>query len=463
MTTTQSIMQRWLGLVAFMMGLTQWFPSLGIHLGDFTLQPADLVILAGCPLLLAYRNSFRTAGHLTSILFLLSILFAILSFKSQMLTIVYHLVFILPFMMLVYLFTQNERSGWSFLQGFLLGAVPTFLAVLFQGYGTLFIDSHAFAFDPRTNLNFSTPHYSRAYGWFAEPSLLAANTLMSLCCSIILVRLGDDRLAMHPVMSRRSVQALLTVITVGVIVPTVSSSVIFLMPLLLTIVYLYTIRKGTVGSIITMLAFIVLLVCVILAFWLFVYSPRRAGEVATGWGSIVLRFAGFLSPIYMIREGNLLGVGLGNNHQVLGYYSEAMALLGYEWVYMSAWLPVLPAGITSSIIQRIFEEGIFSILSISLGLYYLCKVAIVRPRRDAFGTSMFILSLASCVLGLFITGYRGIYTIWFWYMVPAALLDWRLAEPRVPVGSLPKIPLYLDSILVPPVPGSIGPQESARR
>lgn len=135
-----------------------------------------------------------------------------------------------------------------------------------------------------------------------------------------------------------------------------------------------------------------------------------------------------LTGLSVLANGEVFGVGLGNNEQLTLYAHEIARTLNFKF-------GLVPEGINSFIIERIFEEGWLAVIMFGVAVTMLIS-ALLRQQPDPTVLCFAILALASFLIGFLVTGYRGIYMYWFWLGAAPALshLYGRSIRQRVVAG-----------------------------
>lgn len=437
---TPSLGPLMLSLTGFMLGASLWFAAFGIHIWSVILQPSDLVIIAGYPILLAYWKRLGPAGVLV-LLTSLVIFFAALLNDGDAIFFLFYLTLLLPFCFLLYIIVQDQHAGWRFLQGFTVGGCLTIVHFLAQTYfGPASLDF-------RTNTNFTLPAYSRGYGLLPEVSTLVTYFIYLLCITLTMVRLGA-RYIFRPAGNT----LFLALLTLACMLITASSSVIVILPVILVIILVHTQRISMRNIFLLVLALPAL--ALILNYYFQEYYFQIRGSA--GLASLRIRFTTFMAGLSVLSSGEVFGVGLGNNHLITERIYRAASELGVQNYTF------VPDGVNSLVIQRIFEEGYMGLMQIALLIYLFitAHLRLLRAREDTVGKILLMVATASFITSTIASGYRGIYMNWFWMVIPAALLDSRVRKiveqtraviKPASLSQPAKTPLRLTSSLVPSV------------
>ena len=438
----------YLCVLSWCLGATLWFSAIGIHLGPIILQPTDLVILAGYPLILLCYARFGPRFLVFIIVYVLCLLLALVNpAHGDRLTISYYVVFLLPLMILLYITLRDQHGGWRFIQGFAAGGVlmmPLGLIQFVFGPETL---------DIRSNTNFSILHQpNRAFGLAAESALFASPLCLLIGMLVTMSRLNISQvfhLYLFRSLGNTTVLAVLALVT---LVLTLSSTIFSLLPVIFVLVLIQTMQMRPEYIVLYLIAALLGYLFVIYVF-LPLWGTLRGGAQ----NSIYLRYTSMVASILALQnEQAILGFGMGNNHLATPYLQLAADLLNRDdW---GDFFFNQQEGINSALLTKVFEEGIVGISQILLSLWFLCSAYLHLSKTDAFSRIMLTTATASLIIAFLVNGYRGSYISWFWMVVPLALLE-REKQPvqRTFKTPLPRTPLRLRSIMVPPIAKIPGP------
>lgn len=384
---------------AFSFAFFLWWPAIGIGGGGVYLQPADFIIILSYPILIA--NLARISNTAAIVLFAHT--FAIvcsflLSFDYVMLF--YYVGFCIPGVMLFYLIAKDASYRKYFLRGFMSAAIAAAILFLLQ------YSVGAESLDFRTNPNFGRPEqYDRGFAVFPEVSTFATHTIYALGISLVLatsVRFGRIK-------SWRNYVAI-ALFTLCLLFSR-SSAVILIAPAVIAIAVLST-RKLT-GKAILSLIVLSLLLALFLQYYVSNFYVDRAANSA--FRSIGLRGLTMITGLSVFPNFEFFGVGLGQNQIISERVWEYASEFGFSLI-------LIPEGVNSFVIARIFEEGYVGAFALSLSIFYLIKCSVVRVSDWTF-SAFIVIAVASFLVALFVTGYRGIYMNWLWFLAPIGLLE----------------------------------------
>jgi hypothetical protein len=396
-----------LSVLALGFGLTLWTPALGIGTGMVTLQPLDLLVLAGLPLIFRHHRVFERRLALLTLLLVSSFALSFLAGGSPV-VLVYYLLFTLPFLLLVFLIGSFSRATDWFLRGFLLGGAAS--ALLFG----LQIWLGAEALDFRSNLQFRLPpQYGRGFALLPEVSTFASHVILLLALCFVFLLDEDNRGGTRQL----SLGAIL--ILLAVLMLTRSSALLLLAPLLIGFAVFATLRPS-----LNNLLFIILLAglaAVILSYFLSAFYGARL-ETQSAGRSADMRLSSILAGLTPLIGGEPFGVGLGNNDLVRMRAYEVSRALGLGNAR-------LPDGISSLFVARLFEEGWPAVLQLAVALGVMLRAALLRGLSQG-EKLLLVLAAGSFLSGFLVTGYRGIYTSWLWLALAPALLARRQRGPH---------------------------------
>lgn len=371
------------------------------------MQPADLVILAGYPWLLLHWQNFSHACRLVIFATLASML---LSFSAggEVLILAFYLLFPIPFMLTVYLAVQDSKTAWKFLEGFALGGGISMLLAA----GQVLFGGHVLDF--RTNSSFSLPWHFRSYAVFPEVSTFAAHLIYLFGIMLVLTRLGGPRLHfLHRPLPQKTA-FFMALSAFLCLLLTQSTSLVVIWPAILLAGMLQSrhLSKRLLGTL--ALSFLAGLLVVT-----FLVSELEIRPLESAINSATFRGISMLAVFASLKGGAVLGVGLGNNHEISLYALTAAREYGRSFL-------TVPSGVGSFVLQRIFEEGYPGLLQFMLCLYLFVRAATYgifsKGRPDLLSRVFLVLAFASLLISLLVTGYRGIYTNWLWMILPAAVL-----------------------------------------
>lgn len=399
---------RGLRIMSFSLGLSLWFPAFGLGLGPITLQPTDFVILLSYPILLVFLPRVSGLAWLVVLLFVGSTLVSFLAMGGSAVIFAYYLVFPLPFLIMIFLVCRDEEAAILFFKGFFVGAALSIVYSFLQlAVGTERLDF-------RTNRNFTLPpQFDRAFALFPEISTFATHLIYLISVSLVYLRSG-----VRTVFTPAGHVLLILLLATIALMLTRSSSVMLVAPLAFAVAILAT-QQFTTAGIVKLLLAGILGGLLLLFFFNAYYSDRFENNAA--FRSMKLRGITMLVGVSVLGTGEIFGVGVGNNFQVTWRALDLGQQLGFSFI-------TVPSGVNSFVIARIFEEGYGALLQFSASFAMLVW-AFCQPNKGIVIKALLVLSVASLLVSLFVTGYRGIYMNWLWLMVPAAVLA-RVAPAR---------------------------------
>jgi len=391
---------RALSLWAGLAGIALFLPALGLPGLGVPLQPLDLIVLAGWPILLAHWPMFDRRIGWISLALTLSLLASWRLAGGQALVLAHGLLLALPFVLLIFLVARSGPARAVFLRFFLWGggaSIALFLAQIAVGAQRL---------DFRSNTGFSLPaQYGRGFALFPEVSTFAihANLILAICLVMAL-----HALAPRGVANRR---AALLLAALAALMLTRSTSFLLIAPVLCTM----AVALGRQVSPVTLVRLFLAagLIAAVLALFLSQFYVDRL-DSAAATRSAQMRLASILAGLSPLWSGEVFGVGLGNNHEIARRAHDIAHTLGLRFVQ-------LPKGVNSQLVARIFEEGWPALLGLMAALPALVR-ALPLARRDPVVAALVILATGSFLSAAMVTGYRAIYTNWLWLGLPAGLL-----------------------------------------
>lgn len=379
-----------------------WLPALALPAGGVFLQPLDLITCTCC--LLAVWCVLKIDRSILIVLLATNLSWVFATLNNGALPVAaYYFFFVNIFSVLIAAALSVPSGQRAFISLFMVGGYVSHLLAFLQ-----FV-AGAENLDLRNNLNFSLPpQYGRAFALFPEVSLFAA---MSIPFIIILM---TRAVAFNGRVVIRALPFLMLILALFNIAVTRSTSVLIIFP----VVALYAFAEGRRLTADTLLKLGVILLGIGLAVLIFVltfYADRMGADASAG-RSAEIRFASVIAAAKFFLEGNVMGVGIGNNSQVAHLYLLVVRELGLV-VDLNA------VGVNSFLISRIFEEGILGLLQILLSLYFLVQV--LRPGFPA-PRNLKVLLLSFFLSAVLVAGYRGLYEYWLMLIVPVSL--WSAAR-----------------------------------
>ena len=385
---------------AFLAGFFLWLPAVGLSFLPLPLQPMDILVLAGSPLIALQWRSLGAGTGMIALTFIASVCLSFVVVGGEALALLHALVLALPFLLLVSIVARLPDARGFFLVGFLLASaasVGLFFAQLAIG---------AEALDFRTNDAFSLPpQYLRGFAFFPEVSTYATHSIIALAVCLCVL--------WHPNGSKRwrGVLKLLACALTAALLFSRSTSFLVITPMLCALAAGQA-RKLDSRSILTLLLVSGICVAILIVFFNTFYTDRL--ETASATRSASMRFASVAAGLSPLWRGETFGVGLGENHEILRRAFDIGRALDLRFGQ-------LPKGVNSQIIARIFEEGWPAVLNIVAGMTFLLR-GVLKRSADPVVAALMVIAAGSFLTALLVTGYRGIYTNWIWLAVPAALL-----------------------------------------
>lgn len=381
-------------------GLALWLPALGIPFERIYLQPMDIMVLAGAPLIPAFWRQFSGPAFWIFMPLLASLGLSWIAMGGEVMVLIWTLIFALPFVALMYLALSHPRAQAAFLRGFLYGAFGAVLLFMAQ------IIFGAEGLDFRSNTAFSLPpQYGRGFALFPEVSTFATHGIIAFGVALAGV--------LHPLTPRAARHrrlALMGLLAVALMFSR-STSVILLAPLMAGIAVMVTTRP-TLNTVLMTMG-LAMMGALFLSFFLSAFYVDRL-ETHAADRSMAMRLASILAGLSPLASGEIFGIGLGQNDAVRLRAHEVARALGLSFGQ-------LPTGVNSQIIGRIFEEGWPALIQMVMATGLLIR-ARATARQDSVTAALFVLAAGSLLSALLVTGYRGIYTNWIWLAAAAALL-----------------------------------------
>lgn len=394
-------------------GAALWIPAVGVPVRGLPLQPMDLVVLAGLPLIAVHRHEIETRFFWIALTLVASMTLSFIAAGGEALILAHGLGLILPFIVLMHLVGRQAGTRRWLMAG-IFGA--GFLSVLLF-FGQIAIGAERLDF--RSNHTFSLPpQFGRGFALFPEVSTFAAHAVLLLGLAVCL--------GLHPAAPRQ--WRLISLVTLPCLVLALmfskSTSFLVVAPILCTFAALAS-RSLDLRSILWLIVTAAFTALALGFFFNAFYSDRL--ETAAATRSASMRLASVLAGLSPLWSGELAGVGLGHNGEI----SRRAYYIGRE---LGLNFGQLPRGVNSQIVGRIFEEGWAAVLGLLVGFGMLTRV-VARRETEPFAAACVVLSIGSALIALLVVGYRGIYTNWIWLALPAALLTGRTMTFPWPGGS----------------------------
>ncbi|MEL7254288.1 MAG: hypothetical protein AAGL23_08935 [Pseudomonadota bacterium] len=374
------------------------------------MQPTDFVILLSYPILLVFLPRLSGLAWLVVIVFVGSTLVSFLAMRGSTVVFAYYLVFSLPFLIMMFLVCREEEAAILFFKGFFVGAALSVLFAFIQlAVGTERLDF-------RSNRNFSLPQqFNRAFALFPEISTFATHLIYLMSVALVYFRSG-----VRKVFTPAGHLLLILLSATVALMLTRSSSVILVAPLVFAVAILAT-QKFTTSGVLKLLVVVTLGGLLLLLFFNHYYADRFENNAA--FRSMQLRGITMLVGLSVLGTGEIFGVGVGNNFQVTWRALELGQQLGFSFI-------TVPSGVNSFVIARVFEEGYGALLQFAASFAMLVW-AFCQPNKGIVTKALLVLSVASLLVSLLVTGYRGIYMNWVWLIVPAAVLARTASAQRI--------------------------------
>ena len=387
-----------LAIWAYCVGVALWMPAIGLQFAFIFLQPMDVLVLLGLPFLFLF---WRTLPVVSVSIVALGIISALLSFRADgaALVLIYYLALISPFLLLLAIVALQDAPTKLFFNGFLTGFSTS---VILNAVQLVFGAEH---FDFRNNLAFELPpQFGRAFSVFPEVSTYAVHTIIGITvCYLGLAR--NVRTRFHPVLIGSII--LLAVVTLAF---SRSASVFVILPLLAGSALL-RLRNSDHGKFGIILIAVVLGLVGTTTISKSLFAARL--ENASVERSISMRAASMVAGISPLINGELTGVGLGNNHEITRRAYDVAKRFDLSF-------GSLPDGVNSLIIARIFEEGWPSFVQFLFAGILLFRV-VTRPSGSTYYELLVILAVGSFLSSMLVIGYRGIYLNWIWLALAGVL------------------------------------------
>lgn len=392
------IMQTLLPLWAIAAGLALWVPAVGVPVWVLPMQPMDLTVLAGFPLLLAYMRTISRNAIRVLLPCAASVALSWFAMGGQVLILGWVVVFALPFVALMTVTLQIPLARRMFLRAFLAGAALSALFFLAQ------IAFGAEGLDWRNNLAFRLPpQYGRGFALFPEVSIFATHAAITSGMGLaVLLHMKST------IKQRRHAVFFLAAMGLSLLFSR-STTVLVLVPMLGVTALALTTRL-TLNTLLLSLVMIAILSVFMAYFLQSFYAERLETDAASR--SMAMRLASMLGGISPLTSGEIFGVGIGENSQIARRAHDAAHTFGLRF-------GKLPDGVNSQIIGRIFEEGWPALIQMALAFWFLLRSRITCHATPEMA-ALFVLAVGSFLSALMISGYRGIYTNWFWLSAAAA-------------------------------------------
>ncbi len=393
-----------------MIALFLWTPALGIPVGPLWLQPVDFLVVLSYPLVIAYLPQLPKWSALVIAISIGSALLATLN-SGDPFIFLYYLGFVTPFMMLLGVIASRPDTRRIFVSFFAIGGTASmalFLAQILIG---------ADALDFRTNQTFGLPkQYNRGFAFFPEVSTFSTHAIYFL--GLLIMFSGVKSVKRLFPFGRIGI---LTLAVVVCVLFTRSTSILVIAPAIVAVAYFKGRRlsfNGILGSIL-----MVATATFFLQFYVeFFYAERAAsGGIRSAW----VRGISIVSGLSVLSNGEVLGVGLGNNHLITQQAVEVARRLNFNLIFV-------PEGINSFVVTRIFEEGWPAVATFFAATVFLIRVWFTY-QIDPYARAFAVLAIASFLVSLSVTGYRGIYMNWFWLAAAPALVD-QAGLRRIKIG-----------------------------
>lgn len=394
-TVAQSLLPLW----AIAAGLALWMPAVGVPVWILPMQPMDLTVLAGFPLLLAYIRNISRSAIRVLLPCAASVALSWFAVGGQVLILGWTVVFALPFVALMTLTLQAPLARRVFLTAFMIGAALSALLFMAQ------IVFGAEGLDWRSNLAFRLPpQYERGFALFPEVSIFATHAaITSGMVLAILLHMKSS--------PKQRYRAIFIMAAMGLCLLFSRSTTVLVLVPLLGVTALGLTTRLTLNTLLLSLVMIAILSLFMAYFLQGFYAERLESDAASR--SMAMRLASMLGGLSPLISGEMFGVGIGENDQVARRAYDAAHRFGLRF-------GKLPDGVNSQIIGRIFEEGWPAVIQMALAFWLLLRSRITC-RATPEMAALFVLAVGSFLSALMISGYRGIYTNWFWLAAAAAL------------------------------------------
>ncbi|QQS26031.1 MAG: hypothetical protein IPM43_06680 [Actinomycetota bacterium] len=397
-------------LLVPLVALSLWMPALSLPVSRRFVQLSDVVGLIAAFVLIPRLANLRTWQLAPVWLMYLSWAWALLAGpggERSLDVAIFYATLLGPFLLLFALGLGTSEGITGFMRWFAIGGLLNCAVAAVQGV------LGSAALDLRNNTNFSLPpQLQRVYGLFPEASGLSI-MLQVLVALLIANELTANPARLAPLLRRPLIVA--AVVCLGL---TRSSSVFVTLPLL---VVLAVVKAPTRPSR-KLLATVVALAVVPLLAAVYVsgaYGQRI--EQGSGFRSAAGRYSTVSAAVDAALRDPIAGVGLGENTQVTAAAALRAQGLGTGAIQVSD-------GINSVTATRLYEEGIFAFAGTALALYGLARL--LARRLGPLDHLMFVVLAGSFLAATVVSGYRGFYFTWLWYLTPVAV-GWVARRPAV--------------------------------
>lgn len=380
-------------------GLALWVPAFALPGLPIPLQPLDCLVILGWPLILLHFRQIPVASGFVILSLVTSLALSFTMAKGDGLVFGHGVILAGGFVLLVAIAAGSPTAQHKFLRWFLLGAAGSAILFLLQlGFG-------AQMFDYRTNEAFSLPkQYGRGFALFPEVSTFATHAGMAF--AVVAGLLAAQQVGPF---SRRGLWALSILLLISLMFSR-STSFLVVTPFLCVFAIIQN-RQVDAAGLFRLAAVAVVAGLVLYAFFNLLYVDRL--ETASATRSFSMRLASILGGLSPLWEGDIFGVGLGQNHEIQRRAYDMGRALDLSFGQ-------LPQGVNSQIVSRIFEEGWPALINFAIGIALLVR-SIGRRQKSSLEAALVTLAVGSFLTALMITGYRGIYSNWLWLALPAGL------------------------------------------
>ncbi len=392
--------RRALALWAMAAGLALWAPAVAVPGLPLPLQPMDVLAILGWPLIAVFLPRVRASLVLVLGSGAASVGLSWAVSGGEALILGWTIGCAFPAVAALALAVADPLARSWFTRAVMAGAAASALLFLAQ------LALGAEALDFRTNPAFRLPpQHGRGFALFPEVSTFAAHMLLALALGMAL--------ALHPGTGRRARRAAAGVVLLCLcaLILSRSTSVLVVLPPLAVLVLARTSRASVNALVLAGLASLALAGLIAL-FLQSVYAERLETDAATR--SAAMRLASILGGLSPLVDGQVFGVGIGNNALVRFPAFEAARALGLSFGR-------LPEGVNAQIVGRIFEEGWPAVVHLCAAGWLLALV--LARARGPVPVALACLAAASLMTAGAVVGYRGIYAAWLWLALPAGLLS----------------------------------------
>lgn len=431
--TNLHLVKSWM---AFSFGILLWLPGIGLSVGENVyLQPLELFIIAwtflwAIPAQFTPRR-MRLNGPILVICCVLLASWVLSTIYSMDQTaslkyLYYYLLCVFPGIILFFYIARNGLLLAKFSSGFIGGAiVSSCIGFLQTVLGRNMIQLV-------NNKNYSLIYgLNKASGFTPEASILAG--LLIIALMIVLVFLSSENIRIYyrkmnivPYLANKRWLVLTLIILLLGLFCTLSTSVMFVLPIVAYVSYRLIYVRIEVR---THIALALGLIITILVFNHVVWSTRNPVD---SMGSVLLRAASMLVALKIGVINWIHGIGLGMTKTVMTvpvrdqmkhWASGEASLPGYEQ----------KDGVDSFILHLFAEQGVLILLLFILILFWIFSLQFQSedgntPRE--MRTLLSVIALSSFIIGSLTAGYRGLFHLWLMFPIAGAIRNSQGSKAR---------------------------------